>query len=452
MGARDVEEPARAAHSGVVTPTDADLLRVLGAWLPDRRWFAAKGEHLTDLRLVARTPVPDAPGEHLVIAAHVGGRHWQAYQVPVRYADQREAGSAIGSIGSIRVQDGLAHRDIVAGLLGYGGQPPRLDPADQQGPQWITPGGPSGPYRVLDVEQSNTSGVFGDSVLVKFFRLLNAGTNPDIEVHAGLAAAGCGDVGQLLGWVNGSWRDPASGQPVHGHLAMIQRFYPGSVDGWDLARAVVAGGEEFAEDAGALGAATARVHRDLAVAFPTTVLEQAQVGAMARRLHRRLSAAAQIVPELSALEPALRPHLQRVAELPEVRVQRVHGDFHLGQVLRTPDGWRLLDFEGEPGADLDARRVLDHPMRDVAGMLRSFSYAAWQGAGNSSAAVGWSHRCQHAFLTEYGETAGVDPDDHRTLLTAYLIDKSAYEAVYEQRNRPGWVEIPLSALRALAGG
>lgn len=435
--------------------TDADLLRVIGTWMPDRRWFAAKGHRLAGLRVASRVAVPAAPGEHLVIAAHVDGRQWQAYQVPVRYSDQHDPASAIGVIDGIEVQDGLAHHDVVAGLLGTGAGPAALDPANDPGPphaRWAAPGGLAEQYRVLAVEQSNTSGVFGDAVLVKFFRMLNPGINPDIEVHAGLSGVGCQDVGRLLGWLNGGWRDPASGQTVHGHLAMIQQFYPGSVDGWDLARAVVARGEEFTVDAHALGEATARVHRDLAAAFPTADLEHQQVGAMAQRLHQRLSAAAQIVPGLRELEPALHSQLERVADLPGLRVQRVHGDLHLGQVLRTRDGWRLLDFEGEPGGDVESRRVLDHPMRDVAGMLRSFAYAAWQGGGNSDAAQGWSHRCQQAYLAAYGATAGVDPGDHRTLLTAYLIDKSAYEAVYEQRNRPDWVGIPLSALQELARG
>lgn len=436
-------------------PTDDDLLGLLGEWLPTRRWFAAKGRRLADLRMSARTEVRGGTGEHLVVAAHVDGRQWQAYQVPVHYADQHDAASAIGAVDGIEVQDGLAHQDLVGGLVQPGSERALLDPADTPGPpraQWVVPEELGYECRVLDVEQSNTSVVFGDAVLVKFFRLLHAGINPDVEVHAGLSGAGCQDVGQLLGWVNGGWRDPTSGQPVGGHLAMIQRYYPGSVDGWDLARAAVARGQEFTVAAGAIGAATARVHRDLAAVFPTGVLEQTQVGALTRRLHLRLAAATQIVAELSDLESALHAKVERVAAISDLQVQRVHGDLHLGQMLLTREGWRLLDFEGEPGGELDARRVLDHPMRDVAGMLRSFAYAAWHGAGNSDAAQDWSHRCQQAYMVMYAACAGLDPDDHRTLLTAYLIDKAAYEAVYEQRNRPEWVGIPLSALQELAQG
>ena len=129
----------------------------------------------------------------------------------------------------------------------------------------------------------------------------------------------------------------------------------------------------------------------------------------------------------------------------KITVQRVHGDYHLGQALRTPKGWRVLDFEGEPGGDMASRRVLDHPMRDVAAMLRSFAYAAWQGADNSPAARAWQEASEAAFLEGYG----ADAADNDVLLEAYSIDKAAYEAVYEQRNRPDWVDIPFTALRSI---
>ncbi len=233
---------------------------------------------------------------------------------------------------------------------------------------------------------------------------------------------------------------------------MIQEFFPGSIDGWDLARECVAAGDDFMQESFDLGTTTARVHRDLAVAFGVTDLHDAALPAMSRRLHTRLSAAGELVVGVHDLEPGLHAHLDRVGELPTLTVQRVHGDFHLGQALRTPDGWKILDFEGEPGGELDSRRVLDHPMRDVAGMLRSYAYAAWQGGGNSVAAMAWGQACRAAFLSGYASGGDIDPSDHEVLLTAYTIDKAAYEAVYEQRNRPDWVEIPMAALREIAAG
>lgn len=428
------------------------LLSVLGAWLPDRRWFGGKGHRITRLRVVSRTSVCHG-GEHLVLGVEIDGRSSQIYQVPVFFEGRSGAG-VIAEVEGGYLHDGLARVEVVTSLLTVGG-PAVLNPAgtgERPLAQWRRDPGVLGACRILDVEQSNTSVVLDDSVLVKFFRLLSPGINPDIEVHAGLAEVGCADVGELLGWVNGGWTDPASGHTVHGHLAMIQEFFPGSIDGWDLARQRVAAGEDFAAEGFDLGATTARLHRDLAGAFGVTQVDEAALRAMSRRLHARLSAAGEVVDGVHQLEPSLHVHLDRIAELPTLTVQRVHGDFHLGQALRTPDGWKILDFEGEPGGELDSRRVLDHPMRDVAGMLRSFDYAAWQGGGNSDEAVAWGDASRAAFLAGYAQAGDLDPVDHEVLLTAYMIDKAAYEAVYEQRNRPDWIDIPLTALRAIAGG
>jgi 1,4-alpha-glucan branching enzyme len=195
------------------------------------------------------------------------------------------------------VHDGLAREEVVTALVSAEGGAV-LNPAGtgaQPTAQWRRGPVGTGPCRILSVEQSNTSVVLGDGVLVKFFRLLSPGINPDIEVHAGLAEVGCVDVGELLGWLNGGWIDPASGQTVFGHLAMIQEFFPGSIDGWDLARERVAAGDDFMQESFDLGTTTARVHHDLAVAFGVTDLQDAAIPAMSRRLHTRLSAAGELV-------------------------------------------------------------------------------------------------------------------------------------------------------------
>ncbi len=139
----------------------------------------------------------------------------------------------------------------------------------------------------------------------------------------------------------------------------------------------------------------------------------------------------------------------------------MHGDLHLGQTLRTVRGWKIVDFEGEPAKPLDVRLLPDSVWRDVAGMVRSFDYAprvvamtgaepnAGPEAGQRSyRAAEWAARNRAAFLEAYTTErgTGVDPDAD-TLLAAYLADKIVYEAVYEARNRPGWVSIPLAALR-----
>lgn len=429
--------------------TDEELLEVLQPWLLDRRWFAGKGHRITEMAITSRSELP-GHAEHLTVGVEVDGTHFQVYQVPVILLDHPEPNSLIGPAGRGYLHDGMAHPQVLGALLERCSDSAHLNPVGtgtDPVTQWLDKGPEVTDVKVLNVEQSNTSVVYADEVLVKVFRLLSAGVNPDIEVHAGLFKTGCSDVGTLRGWINGGWTDPHTQSTVYGHLAMIQEFFAGSIDGWDLARQEVAAGRDFTAEAEALGAATARVHQSLAQAFPVDEVSGNGIEEMVTRLHDRLSVAVELVPALEPMSPGLHERLDQLRSLDHVTVQRVHGDYHLGQALRTPDGWRILDFEGEPGGDVESRRVLDHPMRDVAAMLRSFAYAAWQGAGNSPEAQVWRRDCEQAFLRGYG----VDPGDNEVLLQVYGIDKAAYEAVYEQRNRPDWIDIPLSALREQLG-
>jgi maltokinase len=176
-------------------------------------------------------------------------------------------------------------------------------------------------------------------------------------------------------------------------------------------------------------------------------------------MRRRLEKAAAAIPELAPYADGLTRAFDALAAYDQpVTVQRIHGDFHLGQVLRTIDGWKLIDFEGEPAKSLIERRALDTPVKDIAGMLRSFDYAARSLLADHQGdqqiayrAAEWATRNQQAFCDGYAEVAGTDPRDQTVLLNSFLADKVIYEVLYEARNRPSWLQIPLSAAAHLAG-
>jgi len=190
------------------------------------------------------------------------------------------------------------------------------------------------------------------------------------------------------------------------------------------------------------------------------VLDADALVATAGRMERRLDAALVAVPELADHAAGLREAFRALgAHEPGVPVQRVHGDYHLGQVLRTSHRWVVLDFEGEPAKPLSERTGLDSPVRDLAGMLRSFDYAARHLLADhpfephlAYRADEWATRNRDAFLDGYVEAGGPDPREDPVLLRAYEADKAVYEAVYEARNRPSWLPIPLASLARLTEG
>lgn len=311
-------------------------------------------------------------------------------------------------------------------------------------------------------EQSNSSVMFGEDALMKIFRKVTPGVNPDVEVHEVLTRAGSPHAAELFGWLDVA----VEGGVVQ--LAMLQQFLRTASDGWDLAQASVRNlfaeadlhadevGGDFAGEAARLGVALAETHAALAQHFPVEVRRGDATAGLAAAMTSRLEAALAVVPELEPHAEGLRRLFARVASLDEVPVQRVHGDLHLGQTLRTTKGWKIVDFEGEPAKPLAERVRPDSVWRDVAGMLRSFDYAPRVAARTLEApdeatarqrhhrAEEWAGHNRRAFLTSYAGR-GLTPAEE-VLLSAYVADKAVYETVYETRNRPGWVGIPLAAI------
>jgi maltokinase len=309
--------------------------------------------------------------------------------------------------------------------------------------------------------------------MLKVFRRLVAGTNPDVELLHALAQAGNTSVPALLGWVEGSWRD-ADGAEQAGTLAIATEFLPSATDGWASALASVrallveddpdpaASGGDFAGEAYRLGQATATVHADLARVMGSVTWSGRDLEQVAATLRERLEFAVAAAPQLEPFAAEIATRYAEVAhsESP-LTAQRVHGDLHLGQTLRTDSGWKILDFEGEPARPVGERVALQTPLKDVAGMLRSFDYASRQllttgdaaaaGArpGAEDRAAAWAVHNQRAYCEGYADVVGADALADTIPLTAFVLDKAVYEVVYETRNRPDWVDVPLGAIRRL---
>ncbi|MGL4256460.1 MAG: maltokinase N-terminal cap-like domain-containing protein, partial [Microbacterium sp.] len=170
---------------------------------------------------------------------------------------------------------------------------------------------------------------------------------------------------------------------------------------------------------------------------------------------RRLTIAIAEVPEIAERREAIESVYARAADAPWPDQQRIHGDYHLGQVIHVPGrGWVLLDFEGEPLRPMIERTRADLALRDVAGMLRSFDYVAGSirlddPERSPQAAGDWARAAREGFLEGYAMASGADLDAEGAVLAALELDKAVYEAIYEARNRPTWVTIPLRAITRL---
>lgn len=430
-----------AGRLGRVTLADGDLADLLQAWLPAQRWFTGRDDPVRQCAVVSRIDLGGG-AEHVVMRVELHAGEPQMYQVPVLVREHPDTASIIGSTDAGFLHDGLRHEHVVRALLA---QPDGadVDPGCDSLPlqtAW-TAGRPEGRFRVLDADQSNTSVVVGDT-LVKFYRRLQPGMNPDVEIHAGLARVDPPVIDPLRGWLNGNW----SGDRLSpgSHLALATTFFPNAAPAAVIAEDAAREQESFTLQARAIGTLTAQLHVQLAGVFG---VESADPATAAVRARMHVDRAAALLPVVKPLVADLHRRIDAATPSGRIEAQRIHGDLHLGQVLRTEDQWRIVDFEGEPGTATEARRAPDSPLRDIAGVLRSFDYVGEFAASDTT----WVSAAQDAFITGYVESGGIDPREHSGLLTIYLIDKAAYEAVYEAGHRPELVSIPLAALLSLAG-
>ena len=458
----------------------------LQVFMEQARWFGAKGRsfRVTGTRRLRLPGVADAETTAPLglvtielVTIEFADSATDLYQVPVSYYLGRRDTLSHALIGEWE-DDELGQVWAYDALHDHAATPLWLE-AFRTGKvegdlSFVTVGDPAidthARSTLMTAEQSNSSVAFGEDSVMKVFRRLTPGVNPDIEILRALTEGGNEHIAALYGYVETT----SEGEPLQ--LGILQQFLRTASDGWDLALASLrnlfgdgathardAGGD-FAAEAHRLGVAVAEMHESLAAAFPTEEWDRDELADLADAMSARLDRAVGDVPEIEPHAPALHSLFDAVRHLGrQVTVQRVHGDLHLGQTLRTVRNWKIIDFEGEPAKPLPERRRPDSRWRDVAGMVRSFDYAAElsrtdheQATGDADAndaerAREWAQRNIQAFVRGYREAAQAEMDElDEVMLTAYAADKAVYEAVYEARNRPGWLPIPLGALARIA--
>ncbi len=473
-GAPPRDLPSGDLASLGVPPLDLSALPPLGeildlltgqllAWMPAQRWYAHKGAGTPQLSIRGWAPLRLAP-DHLAVLVVVavtlgsapldesdsvsesedrsgnapgngpGARTEVLYQVPLvlrrpdALSGERDEGAEIGVVavpgGPLRVDDATRDADgraaIIATLVsGEGAAGPALGLACHRPvPEAPLPLGRAMRSRLLSGEQSNTSMIVetegASPLIVKLFRVLQDGENPDVVLQGALTATGSTRVPALVGSATvGVGRTGCSAGSggvgrIRTHSLLAQEFLPGVEDAWRLALRLAAAGEDFTAPAAQLGAAVAEVHRDLARAFGTVAAEAAQGRATVEQMRGRLAEISGQLPQVAEHREPLEALLEAAREVPWPAMQRIHGDLHLGQVLRVPErGWVLLDFEGEPLRPLAQRSLPDSPLRDVAGMLRSLDYVA--GAvrlEHGGDAAAWAAAARGAFLMGYVQESG----------------------------------------------
>src|SRR4051812_9705617 len=443
----------------------------LQEWVVAQRWFGSKGRHVSALEVLQAVPLRDE--EPLLVLALIAARFpvgtHDLYQLPIgiRHSDEGWDKGVITEADDWTIYDGLTDPDLARELL----RRMRDSSVARAGGSTLTFSWADGrdlngtaDARPMGVEQSNSSMVFGDALVLKSFRRLEPGINPELELLRFLDQHGFESIAPLAGWYE------YEGRLVESTLGIVQEYLKDARDGWSLAvDEDGADPEEFIAELQELGVVTGEMHSALGsdASDPAFAPEEPTDEALAlitatvdediERIFKNLPTDDERVAAICARGQDVRERLSSLSRIGAGgRVIRTHGDYHLGQVIQTERGWVILDFEGEPARSLPERRQKRSPLRDVAGMLRSFSYvaAAGQILGTRVMPEDWESRARAAFLEGYFrevDPALLPPGQESTtkLLSVFELEKAVYELNYEINNRPDWVGIPVQSILRL---
>src|SRR4051812_38216927 len=443
--------------------------QALNDWIVAQRWFASKTREVSQIEIVDSVTLREESPVLLlclVEARFPAGTH-EIYQVPLglRPAGEGWTERVIAESGGWTVYDALADPAAGRELL----HRMRSNSEFQAGQdafifRWA-PNAAAGlggtvDVRPVGVEQSNSSIVFGDELIMKAFRKVEPGVNPELELLRFLSAHGFPHIASLAGWYE------VEGRLIDATLGILQEFLRGFRDGWELALDdLTSDPDGLLDKLAALGTVIGELHSALGSdnsdpAFSPDEPSAEALSILTADVDEQIERVFLDLPETDATAP-IRGRGQDVREklnaLSHVnaggRVIRTHGDLHLGQTMLGDRGWVVLDFEGEPARPLPERRLKRSPLRDVAGMLRSFSYvtAGARILRGVEAPEGWEDLAREHFLTGYHravDSSLLPPGQQATdqLLAVFELEKAVYELRYELNNRPDWVAIPVAGV------
>lgn len=428
----------------------SDLVAAIKDWMGPARWHLGES---TDLAPAGLVPLERWDGGAVVWLVVVDGK--TAYNVPLVIEEaQRSVPAPVGSVGASAIYDAAEHPRGQKAILGLvNGANVEAGELSIAGAPLAMPDSPIASAHKLTSEQSNTSVIYelenGKKLIAKIFRVLASGHNPDVELQQALD--GTGTVARQYGSATLVSDSGAREDFDSADILVVQEFLEGAVDAWQVITDQLGSTDgtlgPLADSIRSLGALTRTIHTELAKAFPVVPASRDRQQAIETAWDSRAQAALELVPELN--KDAIDAAYEAATQVDWPDLQRIHGDYHLGQVLEVPGrGWFALDFEGEPLRPLAERTGPDLALRDVAGMLRSFDYAAGSAelaGGDPDTLHAWAEAASAAFMAGYGQL----DEAEETLLRSLIIDKALYEVSYEAHERPSWLQVPVAGLERL---